>query len=135
MGDSTTEALDDDDLDDSCSFAISSLSLSCSVIPIPPLPLPILSPGRPGAARDGLGIDLDISSPIGFFRLMEDLGPPKEDKLPTPSEEPVGVVAVDKGERDEMDLGGAAKRELLTGGTSSAIVVDIVVVVDAYGVR
>lgn len=113
VGESTTDALDEEDRDESCSFAISSLRRSCSVIPIPipPLPLPPLSPGRPGAARDGLGIDLEISSPIGFFRLMEDLGPPKEEE-----EEEEGLLAVDKGERDDMGLGGAAKRELLTGG-------------------
>lgn len=53
---------------------------------------------------------------------MDDLGPPNEERLPPPGEEAAGVVAVDRGERDDMDLGGAAKRELLTGGVSSAIV-------------
>jgi len=116
-----TEPLFDEDREESCNFAISSLNFSCSVIPIP---IPLVgvepfSPGSPGAERDALGIDFEISSPIGFLRLMADLTLPNgdddaEDCLEGESAE---------GESREMGLGRAARRVEASGGVCSAIAI------------
>lgn len=119
-----TDALDDEDREESWSLAISSLRRSCSVIPkLPPRPFP--SPGRPGADRVGFGIDLEMSRPMGFLRLILDLGPPKGD-IPGDA---VGVVALDEGDKDGMALGGAASREVSSGGSvPSAIFARLVLI-------
>jgi len=77
------------------------------------------SPGSPGAERDALGIDFEISSPIGFLRLMADLTLPNgdddaEDCLEGESAE---------GESREMGLGRAARRVEASGGVCSAIAI------------
>lgn len=117
VGESTTDALLDDERDESCSLAISSRNRSCSVMPR----LPPFSPGTPGAVRDGCRILFEMSSPMGFLRLMADLAPPKGDG----PGDAVGVDAPDVGDKDAMDIGGAAKRELLMGGAPSDIVLDV----------
>jgi hypothetical protein len=75
------------------------------------------SPGL-GAVREDFGIDLEISSPIGFLRLMDDFGAPKED--------PEGVEAFEseatEGESREMGFGCAANRDEATGGCSDIVV-------------
>ena len=74
---------------------------------------------------------------MGFLRLMDDFGAPNDDALAPPpreDEEPaVGVVAVDEAERAEMDLGGAAKRALVTGGVSSVIALTLLILVMGMG--
>lgn len=59
-------------------------------------------------------MDLEISRPIGFFRLTEDLGPPKG--------EAAGEAADDcdptEGDSREMGLGGAASLVEARGGCS-----------------
>lgn len=66
---------------------------------------------------------------MGFLRLMDDFGAPNDDALAPPprddEEAAVGVVAVDGAERDKMDLGGAAKRALVTGGVSFVIALTV----------
>lgn len=77
------------------------------------------SPGTPGAERDALGMDLEISSPMGFLRLMADLAFPKgdDDAEVASLEEKSG-----EGESNEMGLGGAARHVVASGGGCSAMI-------------
>ena len=116
----------DDDREESWSLAISSLSFSCSVIPIPKPLVGVepFSPGRPGAERDGFGIDFEISRPMGFLRLMADLALPKgDDEADEVGREGESVDEV----VDEMGLGGAAERIDASGGAWSAMIDDGVI--------
>ena len=123
-----TEPLFDEDREESCSFAISSLNFSCSVIPIP---IPLVgvepfSPGTPGAERDALGIDFEMSRPMGFLRLMADLALPNGDDDTEDGLEGESV----EGESSEMGLGGAARRVEASGGVWS-----VIAVVEVEGLR
>jgi hypothetical protein len=67
--------------------------------------------------REGFGIDLEMSRPIGFFRLMDDLGPPKGD---ADGLEPAAEEAAE-GDSREIGLGGAASLVEASGGCSDMV--------------
>lgn len=97
IGLSRTDASEDDDLDESCRRAMSSLNWSASdfqgdgVFPLP---------GTPGAGRLGL-IALSMLRPSGFFREMDDLGDANEDVDCIG-----GVSGMGWSPRTEVDAGG-----------------------------